>query len=206
MSRRGFKWDRAGAGRRWVPAVLAATGMLVSGQLLAATNVDKLGQLENSWSDASLQVELLTEDNSSSVVAEDPVRYRLTAQHAGACYLVHVDAEDHASLLRPEDCASLQPGESSHFPSAGTLRASAPWGAARAPALLLPAPLPPAAPPPTRTRMSSGRQPRRTRTSSSPGVLMRTASGRPSTTTCKGSSTATISSLIVSAPPDHFVI
>jgi outer membrane protein OmpA-like peptidoglycan-associated protein len=142
MLRQGCKLVSVDTRRRWGTALAIGLGFLASGPLLASSNSELLGQLENTWPDASLEVELLTEDNSSSVVAEDPVRYRLTAQHAGACYLVHVDAEDNASLLRPEDCSSLQPGQSSHFPSAGTLEASAPWGEERVFAFLLNEPLP----------------------------------------------------------------
>lgn len=111
----------------WV--VMATLGLaLVPAAHAAQTKLDQLRQLDGSWTDAGLEVKLMTDDGSDVVALDEPVRYQLTAQQGGVCYLVHVDAQDSATLIRPQDCANLSEGQSSYFPAAGDLTAAAPWG------------------------------------------------------------------------------
>ncbi len=110
--------------------VIAASLFLstVPGVQAAESKLDQLRQLDDSWADAGLEVKLMTDDGTAIVAVDEPLRYQLTAQQGGVCYLVHVDAQDSATLIRPQDCATLSDGQSSYFPSSGTLTAAAPWG------------------------------------------------------------------------------
>lgn len=104
----------------------AVSAALASAVTHAVTNptVEQLRQLSSSW-DANLYVAL--EGGKKRVELGDTLRYHLNASENGLCYLVHVDTQGAASLMRPSDCSAVATN-GSYFPSKGNLEAAEPEG------------------------------------------------------------------------------
>ena len=99
-------------------ALAMITAYAISTAAFASSTVEKMHELNSTWN-AGLSVAL--EGGKKSLQPGDPVRYHVSAEAGGYCYLVHVDSEGSSSLMRPSGCSAAETG--AYFPSSGSLQA-----------------------------------------------------------------------------------
>ena len=135
-----FRQEKHARSARKIVALAAVSAGLASAATHAVTNptVEQLRQVSSSW-DANLYVAL--EGGKKRVDLGDSLRYHLNASENGLCYLVHVDTQGAASLMRPSDCSQAA-STGSYFPSRGELEAAEPEGKETVFAIMLQKPSP----------------------------------------------------------------
>ena len=127
-----------------IACMAAACLSLAIPSALGAT-LEQIEQIAPNWPGVELSLSLESGDKTDSVVFGDEVRYSLSGNQTGSCYLLHIDSHGNATLMKPDNCETATgsgEGFSTLFPTTDRLTVSAPLGQERIFAFLVDGSLP----------------------------------------------------------------
>ena len=65
--------------------------------------MQQIEDIETNWPEVGLSLSLESGE-TDKIVLGDSIRYRLSGNQLGSCYLLHVDSHGDATLLKPDRC------------------------------------------------------------------------------------------------------